>query len=314
MHTEEPEAWAHSHDFLPADQAGNERRTRLVIALTAVMMTAEIVTGTIYNSMALLADGWHMASHASALSVTAFAYWYARRHRNDRRYSFGTWKVGVLGGFSSAVLLGVIALLVAWESFGRLLEPRRIGFDEAIAVATLGLGVNLLSAWLLRGDQQHDHDLPGGSHEHHADHNLRAAYLHVLADALTSVTAIVALLGAKLFGWMWIDPLMGIVGSLVIARWSYGLLRDTSRVLLDGSVPPEVASGIREALERAPGDMVSDLHVWHVGPAQVAVVVSIVSDAPRAADHYRRALSERAEIAHLTVEVAVCPDHGVQAA
>lgn len=313
MHTKHSEQWRHDHDFLPADQARNEQRTRLVIALTSVMMIAEIAAGTVYNSMALLADGWHMASHASALGLAAFAYWYARHHRDNDRYSFGTWKVGVLGGFSSAVLLGVIALLVAWESLGRLFQPRAIGFDEAIAVATLGLLVNLVSAWMLRGHEGDGHH-GFGEHHHHSDHNLRAAYLHVLADALTSVTAILGLTAAKLFGWGWMDPAVGILGSLVIARWSYGLLRDTSRVLLDGAVPADVLDRIKRALEAPTTDIVADLHVWHVGPGKLAAVVSVVSDAPKDPAHYHRILAEEFGIAHMTVEVRRCPDHHSAAA
>lgn len=299
MHHEAPERFRHSHDFLPASQARNERQTWLVIALTATMMVAEIVAGSVFHSMALLADGWHMASHASALSITAFTYWFARRHRQDERYSFGTGKVGVLGGFTSAVVLAVIAILVAWESVERFFEPLAISFDEAIAVATVGLGVNLVSAWLLRDGRHHGGDEHAG-HTH--DHNLRAAYLHVLADALTSVTAIVALVTGKLLGWVWMDPMMGIVGSIVIARWSVGLLRQTSAVLLDGSTPKAVRDELRGVLERA-GDVVADLHVWQVGPGRLAVVASVVSDSPELPGHYKRRLEAAMDLAHVTVEV-----------
>lgn len=313
MHDRHLDRWQHSHDFLAAGQERNEHKTRLVIALTAVMMVAEIVAGSIFHSMALLADGWHMASHASALGITAFAYWFARRHRQDPRYSFGTWKVGVLGGFSSAVVLGVIALLVAWESLGRFLQPLEIAFDQAIAVAVLGLAVNLVSAWILR-DAPHGHDHePADAHDplgHAHDHNLRAAYLHVLADALTSLTAIVALLTGKLLGWAWMDPAMGIVGSLVIGRWSWGLLRDTSSVLLDGDVAPETRAALRRAVEDGSADRISDLHVWRVGPGRLAAVAAVVSDDPRPPDHYKRRLQEAVPLAHLTVEVNRCPEHG----
>lgn len=309
MHSETPERWQHSHDFIPQSHHRNERQTRFVIALTATMMVAEIVAGSRFNSMALLADGWHMGSHASALGITAFAYWFARRHRNNPRFSFGTWKVGVLGGFSSAVVLAVIALLVAWESAGRLFNPKSIGFDEAIGVAVVGLLVNLLSAWLLRDG--HNHGVHDG---HHHDHNLRAAYLHVLADALTSVTAIVALGAGKILGWVWMDPLMGIVGSLVIARWSYGLLRETSVILLDGAAPAETMKKLRGALEEGSGDLVSDLHVWHVGPGKLAALVTVVSDEPKAAEDYREVLRGAVELAHVTIEVIPCPDHGLEAA
>lgn len=331
MHHAEPDRWQHDHDFLSASQERGERATHFVIALTAVMMVAEITAGALYNSMALLADGWHMASHASALGITAFAYWFARRHRSNARFSFGTWKVGVLGGFSSAVVLGVIALLVAWESIGRFFEPLAISFDEAIFVAGLGLLVNLISAWLLRDAHGHGH---GGedetdsqpvaaahahdhaaAHDPHAghphDHNLRAAYLHVLADALTSVTAIVALLAGKFFGWGWMDPAMGIVGSVVIARWSYGLLRETSSVLLDGDVAAPTRDRLRAAIETGSDDRVADLHVWRVGPGRLAAVAAVVSDAPRAPDHYKHLMQHAVGgLAHVTVEVNRCTEHG----
>jgi cation diffusion facilitator family transporter len=272
-----------------------------VIGLTATMMVVEIAAGTFFNSMALLADGWHMASHASALSIAAFAYFYARRHADDSRYSFGTWKVGVLGGFSSAVVLAVIAILIAWESFGRLLAPRVISFDGAIFVACIGLVVNLVSAWMLRDR----HDEHHGAHRH--DHNLRGAYLHVLADALTSFFAIFALLSGKLLGWVWMDATMGIVGSIVIGRWSLGLLRDTSRVLLDADVEAETVEAIRTALEAGSDDAVADLHLWRVGPGDLAAIVSIVSHEPHAPEHYKGVLSEHFRLAHVTVEVNRCP-------
>jgi cation diffusion facilitator family transporter len=309
MHGTTPERWQHSHDFLGASHERNERQTRLVIALTATMMVAEIAAGSVFNSMALLADGWHMASHASALSITAFAYWFARRHRSNTRFSFGTWKVGVLGGFSSAVVLGVVAALIAWESIGRFFEPLAISFDQAISVAIIGLGVNVFSAWLLRDGHRHRN----GDHHGH-DHNLRAAYLHVLADALTSLTAIFALLCGKLFGWAWMDPAMGIVGSLVIARWAYGLSREASAVLLDGDVAAETVESLRVALEGDSSDLVADLHVWRVGPGKLAVVAAVVTDEPRAPEHYKRRMQAVVELAHATVEVNRCPAHGERAA
>ena len=228
VHGTDPETWRHDHDYLGAKLEQNERQTRLVIALTAVMMVIEIAAGMVFGSMALLADGWHMASHASALSITAFAYWFARRHRHSARYSFGTWKVSVLGGFTSAVVLGVVALLIVWESVGRFFVPREISFDQAIGVAVIGLVVNLVSAWLLRDghDHGHDHGHVDASGHHDHDHNLRAAYLHVLADALTSLTAIFALVCGKLFGWGWMDPAMGIVGSLVIGHRNCGVAKN----------------------------------------------------------------------------------------
>jgi cation diffusion facilitator family transporter len=268
-------------------------------------MIVEIVAGTIFNSMALLADGWHMASHASALGITAFAYFYARRHADDSRYTFGTWKVGVLGGFSSAVVLGVIAVLIAWESVGRLWEPVAIRFNEAILVACVGLTVNIISAYVLR-----DHHDESGGHAHHHDHNLRAAYLHVLADALTSLFAIFALLTGKHFGWVWMDPAMGIVGSVIIARWSYGLLRDSSRVLLDGDVASEAVKELREAIEAKSNDMVADLHLWRVGPQELAAIISVVTDQPRPPEYYRKLAPASFALTHVTVEVNHCPDGG----
>jgi len=309
MHHERLERWTHDHDYLPTGLRRNERNTRWVIGLTATMMVVEIVAGSIFNSMALLADGWHMASHASALSITAFAYFYARRHANNARYSFGTWKVGVLGGFTSAVVLAVIAILIAWESIGRFFQPLTISFDEAIFVASIGLVVNLVSAWMLGEHHEEHHEEHHGDHHHHRDHNLRAAYVHVLADALTSVFAIFALLTGKLFGWVWMDAAMGIVGSIIIARWSYGLLRDTSRVLLDGDVEPSTVDEIRASLEEDSDDRVADLHLWRVGPDEIAAIVSMVSREAKSPDDYKAALLRRFRLAHVTVEANRCPEH-----
>ena len=311
MHGTNPEDWQHTHDFVGTSHERNERQTRFVIALTLSMMVAELAAGSVFNSMALLADGWHMASHASALSITAFAYWFARKHRSNGRFSFGTWKVGVLGGFSSAVVLGLVAVLIAWESAGRFFNPLEISFDQAIGVAVVGLGVNVLSAWLLRDG--HDH----GSHGHHGhehDHNLRAAYLHVLADAVTSLTAIFALLFGKVFGWAWMDPAMGIVGSIVIARWAYGLMRETSTVLLDADVPEETVNEIRATLENESTDLVSDLHVWRVGPTRLSVIAALVSDDPRPPEHYKRFLESKFPELHVAVEVNQCSSHHRRAA
>ena len=289
----------HTHDYLPENQRQSERATRLVIGLTAITMAVEIVAGSMFHSMALLADGWHMGSHASALGITAYAYAHARRNRSDPRYTFGTWKVGVLGGYSSAVVLGVIAVLIGWESVGRLLEPVPIQFDQAIAVAGLGLAVNLLSAFLLRGGHSHGAD----AHSHHHDHNLRAAFLHVAADALTSVFAILALLAGKLFGWGWMDPIMGIVGAVIISRWSYGLLRETSRVLLDRDVEGEDLEAVRQAVEREPGEELVDLHIWRIGPGARAAILSVVSRDPHPPEVYRQRARLARELVHVTVEV-----------
>lgn len=301
MHIHSLDDWRHEHVFIDEAQATGERRAYVVIALTVTAMVAEIFAGWLFNSMALLADGWHMASHAAALSITVFAYWYARRHLRDGRFTFGTGKVGVLGGYTSAVVLGIIAVLVAWESAGRFFQPLTIRFDEAIAVAVLGLAVNLGSAWLLRQGHPDVDDGHG-----HGDHNLRAAFLHVVADALTSLTAIVALLSGKFFGWVWMDPLMGIVGAIVIGRWTYGLLRDTSRALLDADADGETKERIREAIETHADNRVSDLHLWRVGPRHYAAIVSIVTHYPLTAEHYKRLLKGCRDLVHVTVEVHAC--------
>lgn len=321
MHTESIERWKHHHAFGTDEKTRGEARTWWVIGLTTVMMVGEITAGLLFGSVALLADGWHMGTHAAALGVTAFAYSYARRHASDPRYSFGTGKVSALGGYSSAVGLAVVALLVFAESAHRLAEPVAIRFDEAIAVAVLGLVVNLLCAFLLRGDDHHhhghghghghghdhDHDHDHHDHDHH-DHNLRAAYLHVLADALTSLLAIGALIVGKYLGWNWMDPVMGLVGSVVITRWSLTLLRDSSQVLLDAELSPERQEAIRAAIEGESDNRVTDLHTWRVGPRHLAAIVSIVTHDPRDPDHYKALLREFPDLVHVTVEVLPCQD------
>jgi cation diffusion facilitator family transporter len=308
MHTHSLEHWHHEHVFLGAGHDRNEHRTWLVIALTGAMMLGEIVAGTVFGSMALLADGWHMATHAGALAISALAYAYARRHARDPRFTFGTGKLGDLAGFSSAIVLALIALLIAWEALLRLAAPTPIRFQEAIAVAVLGLAVNLASAWLLRADTHHGHLHDDHAHAHHLgheDHNLRSAYLHVLADALTSVLAITGLLAGSLYGWVWMDPLMGLVGALVIARWSWGLIRGAGAVLLDAVPDRERAETIRRTLERD-GDRVSDLHLWRVGPGHHAAVVALVTDDPHPPAHYKERLAAIPGLSHVTVEVASC--------
>jgi cation diffusion facilitator family transporter len=307
MHRRELQHWQHHHSFGNQVQTRGERRTRWVVGLTLAMMTAEIAAGMVFGSMALLADGWHMGTHAAALGLAGFAYAYARRHADDPRYSFGTGKVGALAGFASATGLAVVALLIFAESTQRLASPVAIRFDEAIAVACLGLAINVICALLLREDH-HDHDRAFVSEHPHHDHNLRGAYLHVLADALTSVLAIAALTAGKLLGWTWMDPIVGLVGSLVIARWSYGLLRDTSRVLLDAELPAERLAAIREAIESDADTRVADLHVWRVGPRHLAAVVSLVAHRPCDPDHYKRRLAGHPDLVHVTVEVHRCPD------
>ncbi len=288
------------HVGIDSGQERRERATRRVIWLTAAMMVVEVAAGILLNSMALLADGWHMASHAAALGITVFAYAYARRHSGDQRYAFGTWKVGALGGFASAIVLGVVAVLLAWESFERLVVPSEIGFDEAILVACVGLAVNLLSAWMLRdGDHAHDH---GGQ----PDHNMRSAYVHVLTDALTSVLAIAALLAGKYLGWQWMDPAMGVVGAIIIGRWAIGLIGDSSRVLLDGDVEPELAWRVRRALESRDDNQVIDLHLWRVGPRGLSAIVSLATHDPQPPEYYKGLIAEVFDLTHVTVEVNRC--------
>jgi cation diffusion facilitator family transporter len=316
MHGHSLEALQHEHVFLGDNHERNERRTWFVIALTATMMVVEIVAGTIYGSMALVADGWHMSTHAAAMLISALAYFYARRHARNPRFTFGTGKLGDLAGFASAIILALIALLIGWESLLRLANPIPIDFGQAIVVAAIGLVVNLASAWLLKDDHHHGHHHDHGSHpEHHhhghdvggRDNNLRAAYLHVLADALTSVLAIAALLAGSAYGWLWLDPLMGIVGALVIARWSWGLIRDAGGILLD-VIPEgeELPDEIRKALEGA-GDRITDLHVWQVGPGHHAAIISVATPAPKEPWAYKERLSHLHELSHVTVEVQPLP-------
>jgi cation diffusion facilitator family transporter len=305
--------WQHEHDFGTDRERHAERRTRWVVALTFVTMVVEVTAGWLTGSMALLADGWHMASHVGALGLAAFAYAFARRHAGDARYTFGTGKVTALAGYSSALLLGAIALWMAWESMRRLVAPVDIHYGEAMAVAVLGLVVNLASAWLLDHDHDHehghDHDHDHG-HEHHhhehVDHNLRAAYLHVLADALTSVLAILALGGGMLFGWRFLDPLMGIVGAILVGRWAWGLVGDSADVLLDSEDHGRVADEIRRIVEAIPDHEIADLHVWRIGPASRACIVSLVSHAPLAIEDYRAQLAAVAGLDHVTIEVNQC--------
>ena len=327
MHTLNIEPWRHGHVFLGADHARNERRTWLVVALTGVMMVGEIVAGILFNSMALLADGWHMATHAGALAISGAAYLYARRHARDARYTFGTGKVGDLAAYTSAIVLVLIALVVAWESATRLAAPTPIQFTGALAVAVLGLGVNLASAALLA--HGHDHHGPGhgpggvmplGMHSHdgrqderpdaHSPHghdrNLRSAYLHVLADALTSVFAIAALAGGMLFGWMWLDPVMGLIGAAIILYWAIGLLRDSGRTLLDADADPALIERIVRTVEGNSADRIADLHVWRAGPGRFAAIVSVVTDRAVTAEHYKDMLAVHRELVHLTVEVQRC--------
>jgi cation diffusion facilitator family transporter len=309
MHSHSVERWRHEHAFLGEHHGRHERRTWLVVALTTAMMIAEIAGGTLFGSMALLADGWHMATHASALTIAALAYSFARSRAQDPRFSFGTGKVGELAGFSSAIILAMIALAIAYESVVRLLNPINIAYGEALAVATLGLGVNLLCAWLLREDDHHGHRLGDEGHVEHRDHNIRAAYVHVLTDALTSILAIGGLLAAWQFGWVWVDPLVGMVGAGVIIAWAANLTQGAGAVLLDTVPNKTLLTRVRERLEIG-GDRVSDLHLWRVGPGHAAVIVSVVSDRPQAPDVYKARLADIEGLSHVTVEVQPCPEHG----
>jgi cation diffusion facilitator family transporter len=301
-----------SHCRSPRFDSGNplaEVNVRRALWLTTLMMVVEIAGGWWFNSMAVLADGWHMSSHALALGLAAFAYAFARRHANDRRYAFGTWKVEVLGSYSSAIFLLGIAALMIFQSVARLLAPQAIRYDEAIAIAVAGLAVNLVCAWWLRGhhhghEHGHEHD-PGHAHAaHHQDLNVRSAYLHVLADAVTSVLAILALAGGKLLGFGWLDPVMGIAGAILVASWAQGLLRDSGRVLLDAEMDAPVVGEVREVIEQGKVPArITDLHVWRVGRAKYACVVSLITPSKMGGDYFRRELAVHEELAHVTVEV-----------
>jgi cation diffusion facilitator family transporter len=305
MHIYNLYKWQHKHCFDQPDEH-SERNTLRVVLLTVSMMVIEIFTGLLFGSMALLADGWHMGTHAGALGIAVFAYRFARRNAENPDYSFGTGKVGVLGGFTSAVVLLVIALFMGFESVQRILSPVSIQFNAAIGVAVVGLMVNVVSAFILQGGE-HDHEGDFHMSDHH-DHNLRAAYLHVIADAMTSVLAIVALTTGKYFGWVWMDPIMGIVGSLVIAKWSYGLLRDTSVILLDRVADKETVAAIKSAIESDADNRVADIHVWIVGSHQMSAIISIVTHFPKEPQHYKKLLSGFKDLAHLTVEIHRSPD------
>ncbi|MDF9778410.1 CDF family Co(II)/Ni(II) efflux transporter DmeF [Pseudomonas baetica] len=298
--------FSHDHVFLGASHDENARRTLWVVALTFVMMIGEIAAGYITGSMALLADGFHMATHAGALGIAAAAYGFARRNANNARYSFGTGKVGDLAGFASAMVLGLVAIGIAGESVFRLFQPTTVAFTEATVIAVVGLAVNIASAFLLAGDHghhghDHRHGHDHGHHHHHHDNNLRSAYFHVLADALTSVLAIAALLAGRYLGWVWLDPVMGIVGAIVIAKWAVGLTRDSAAVLLDVT-DTHVADEIRELLESSDDVRISDLHVWQVGPQARAAIVSVVAAANVSADTIRERLAPVHELSHLTIE------------
>ena len=293
------------------DSSVAERRTRIVIAITAAMMVLEIIAGIASNSMALLADGWHMGTHVTAFLITALAYHFSRRHAANPLHSFGTAKIGVLGGFASAVVLAVIALLMAGESVHRFFMPLSIHFNEAIGIAVLGLAVNLACALVLAHAHDHAHPYDHGHRHQQHDLNLRAAYLHVLADAFTSVTAISALLAGKFFAWTWLDPAVGILGSGVVISWAYSLIRDTGGILLDRTpASSDLPEEIRGAMESDGDSIVTDLHVWQVGVGKFAAIVSIVAHEPRTSDQYRELLRGHEELVHVTIETQHCrEDH-----
>ncbi|MCG8708696.1 CDF family Co(II)/Ni(II) efflux transporter DmeF [Brenneria sp. 4F2] len=297
---------AHSHIF----DAGNplaERNTRYATLLTALMMAVEILGGWYFNSMALLADGWHMSSHALALGLSVMAYAAARRLAADTRFAFGTWKIEILGGFASAILLGIVAFVMMYESLERLFDPTVIHYNQAIAIAAVGLLVNLICAWLLRNHHAHDH-AHHHSHDHHQDLNQRSAYVHVIADAATSVLAMVALVCGKLWGADWLDPMMGIAGSILVAVWAYGLIRQTGKVLLDAEMDVPVVEEIKEVIAASPTPAeLTDLHVWRVGTAKYACILSLTTDQPVSPDYYKRQLSIHEELVHITVEVNAKP-------
>lgn len=317
MHTHDLAEWRHDHRFDSGNIAG-ERSTLLVMWITAGMMLVEIAAGWFYNSMALLADGFHMSSHAVAIGLSAFAYAAARRHANDPRYAFGTWKIEVLGGFASAIfLLGVVVLMV-YGSIERLIKPEPIRYEEAMLIAVLGLFVNLVSARILGAAHHHDHGHEHGhgphghhdGHHHHHDLNLKSAYLHVIADAATSVAAIAALAGGWLFGWSWLDPVMGIAGAVVVVFWAKGLIAETSKVLLDREMDHPVVDEIREVIAEQGAStetVIADLHVWRLGKATYSCALSLVThDDQLTPKHVRAWLSIHEEIVHTTIEIHRC--------
>ena len=339
MHRHDLTAWQHSHDFTTGAEQVAEQRTRWVVYLTLATMLVELTAGWLTGSMALLADGWHMGSHAAALGLSVFAYGFARRHAQDARFCFGTGKVSPLAGYSSALLLGAGALWLLAESVNRLLHPVHIQYGDAIGVAVLGLAVNLASAWLLAGaHEHHSHgrvhqgSMHGHAHEReshdndndndnehtaagqgHKDHNLRAAYLHVIADALTSLLAIVALTAGLLVGWAFLDPLMGIAGGLLIGRWAWSLARDSALTLLDAEDHRATEAAIRRTLAAQDDLEVSDLHLWRIGAASHACILSLVTHEPRSLEFYKGLLANIPGIDHLTIEVQQCRAEGCAA-
>jgi len=295
----------HDHDYTP-ERGDSEKKTRRLVLLTAAMMVFEILAGWRFHSMALLADGWHMSTHVAAFLITAAAYAISRRHRQDSSFCFGTGKIDVLGGYTSAVLLGVVAVFMAAESVLRLFHPLPIHYNESIAIGCLGLCVNVASALLLKHGHGHG-DSHGHGHAGEMDLNLKAAYVHILADAVTSLLAITALVAGKFLGWVWMDPVMGIIGSGVVAQWSWVLLRDTSVILIDRTPQTDLKDEIRKAVESEEGTSIVDLHVWQVGVGQFSAIVSIAAENPRTPEYYRKKFKEHAELLHVTIEIHAVP-------
>jgi cation diffusion facilitator family transporter len=297
---------AHSHQFNQGNVRG-EKRTRAVVLITAAMMVVEVIGGYTLNSMALLADGWHMSSHALAMGMSLLAYVLARRYAHDPRFAFGTWKVEILGGFSSALMLAMVAALMLYQSVERLLTPGPIHYNEAILIGGVGLVVNLVCAWLLRDDHAHhghEHGHAHGHHHHHHDVNLRSAYIHVIADAATSVLAVMALLGGKFYGAAWLDPVMGVVGAFLVGRWAVGLLRESGRILLDAEMDAPVVQEIRDVVAaELPSAQICDLHVWRVARGSYACILGIVTDEAVSPADVRGHLSIHEELVHVTVEI-----------
>lgn len=312
MNDQQLTQWQHSHSFGQDRRRPGELRTLIVVVLTAVTMVVEILAGIAYGSMALLADGLHMASHATALAISLFAYIYARRNADNDRYCFGTGKVNSLAGFTGAVLLAMFALVMAWESIERIVLPVPIAFNQALVVAVVGLLVNGASVFILgvgdahhhaHGDEGHEATAGQHHHDHHHDHNLRSAYLHVLADALTSLLAIAALLAGKYLALNWLDPVMGIVGAILVAQWSFGLLKTTASVLLDHRGPKSTESAIRESVESGSGVRITDLHVWAVGPGVYCAIIAVASESPQSPEYYKSLVPDGLGLEHVTVEV-----------
>jgi cation diffusion facilitator family transporter len=310
MHRTNIQPWQHAHTFGHDQKRAGERKTVIVTVLTTVTMVVEIAAGIVFGSMALLADGLHMASHATALCINAFAYIYARRHSHDNRFTFGTGKVNTLGGFTGAVLLGFFALFMTWESTKRMISPVKIGFDQAIFVAVIGLVVNGISVLVLDFKRANRHHGGAGHrhHDHSHDHNLSSAYLHVLADALTSVLAVFALLAAKYFGLIWMDPLMGIIGAVLVTRWAVGLIRETSHILLDKAGPEHIQRKLREDIEKDGDSKITDLHLWSVGPNIYSAVISVVASNTLEPDEYKSLIPSDLGLVHIAVEVHKCKE------